>query len=149
MPRRRSTKRVPVVVQGARDPVSKPPLTKRFPEDVQEGAVEVPVVVDVEPRAVVVLEVLDDAAVTVEVAVKVTVDLVQLMTLQLGMAALMVVVIVVGLVSVLDLTSVNVLYAVVVLTVVVVSLTVRTAVSVTVRVFAVAEAVIQLQAVET
>jgi hypothetical protein len=106
---------VPVVVQGARDPVSKPPLTKRFPEDVQEGAVEVPVVVDVvEPRAVVVLEVLDDAAVTVEVAVKVTVDLVQLMTLQLGVAALSVVVIVVGLVSVLNLTSVNVLNAVVV-----------------------------------
>jgi hypothetical protein len=37
-------------IQGARDPVSKPPLIRRFPEDVQAveaGVVDVLIVVDV------------------------------------------------------------------------------------------------------
>ena len=87
-----------------------------FPEDVQVGAVEGPVAEAVESEALVVSKVFGDATVTVEVAIKVNVDLVQLVTWQLGVAAMIVVVIADGwLVTVLILTCVKVLYAVVVI----------------------------------
>jgi hypothetical protein len=57
-----------VNVQGLRDPVSKPPLTRRFPEDVQaveEGATEVLLVDVVEFKVFVVVEAVDEAAVVV------------------------------------------------------------------------------------
>jgi hypothetical protein len=82
----------------------------RFPGDVQEGAVGGLVVDGVESEALVVSKVFGDATVTVEVAITVTVALVQL-----GVAAMIVVVIADGwLVTVLSLTCVKVLYAVVV-----------------------------------
>jgi hypothetical protein len=55
-----------VNVQGLRDPVSKSPLMRRFPEDVQaveEGATEVLLVVDVvRSKALVVATAVDEAA---------------------------------------------------------------------------------------
>jgi hypothetical protein len=55
-----------VNVQELREPVSKPPLTRRFPEDVQaveEAAVEVLLVVDVvRSKALVVATAVDEAA---------------------------------------------------------------------------------------
>jgi hypothetical protein len=82
-----------------------------FPEDVQVGAVEGSVADAVESKVLVVPKSSEDATVTVEVAVKVIVDLIQL-----GGAAWIVVVIADDLtVTVLDLTSVKVLNAVVVI----------------------------------
>jgi hypothetical protein len=82
-----------------------------FPEDVQVGAVEGSVADAVGSKVLVVPKSSEDATVTVEVAVKVIVDLIQL-----GGAAWIVVVIADDLtVTVLDLTSVKVLNAVVVI----------------------------------
>jgi hypothetical protein len=86
-------------------------LTMMFPEDVQVGAVEGSVADAVGSKVLVVPKSSEDATVTVEVAVKVIVDLIQL-----GGAAWIVVVIADDLtVTVLDLTSVKVLNAVVVI----------------------------------
>jgi hypothetical protein len=86
-------------------------LTMMFPEDVQVGAFEGSVADAVGSKVLVVPKSSEDATVTVEVAVKVIVDLIQL-----GGAAWIVVVIADDLtVTVLDLTSVKVLNAVVVI----------------------------------
>lgn len=61
---------IPIDFQGLRDPVSKSPLTRRFPKDVQtveEGATEVLLVDVVESKVLVVAKAVDEAAVALVV----------------------------------------------------------------------------------